>query len=291
MSSNPSSTPASGLPAPPTVFQAAIRGAVRDSRLILFYGICSAGYGFANLVFARNFRAGLMYLAGGIVIPGLIVLARALFKRVAYIEQARDEVIQGVQQAWLDRLKQLEREINDCRNIPGAYEMAQAAASQFDHARQVRENFHKLLSRRLETTELTFNRFSTGAEEVFRSLLDNLALIAERLQAVRTIDPEFIRSRIDGIEMEAKRNQGQLAETDRSELQILKDRLALRDKQIQAANALITENEKSLAILEKFGTAVIEMKTSSGFSSTALEETTAELEELARRVRKLGNSV
>ena len=291
MSSNPSSPPASGLPTPPTVFQAAIRGAVRDSRLILFYGICSAGYGLANLLLARNFRAGLMYLAGGIVIPGLIVLARALFKRVAYIEQARDEVIQGVQQAWLDRLKQLEREINDCRNIPGAYEMAQAAASQFDHARQVRENFHKLLSRRLETTELTFNRFSTGAEEVFRSLLDNLALIAERLQAVRTIDPEFIRSRIDGIEMEAKRNQGQLAETDRSELQILKDRLALRDKQIQAANALITENEKSLAILEKFGTAVIEMKTSSGFSSTALEETTAELEELARRVRKLGNSV
>lgn len=291
MSSNPSNPSVSALATPPTPFQAAIRGAVRDSRLSLFYGICASGYGLMTVVVARNPRLGLPYLIGGIMIPGLIVLMRAIFKRATYIEQARDEVVQGVQQAWLDRLKQLEREINDCRNIPGAYEMAQAAASQFDHARQVRENFHKLLSRRLETTELTFNRFSTGAEEVFRSLLDNLALIAERLQSVRTIDPEFIRSRIDGIEMEAKRNQGQLADADRSELQILKDRLALRDRQIHAANSLITENERSLAILEKFGTAVIEMKTSSGFSTTALEETTAELEELARRVRKLGSSI
>jgi hypothetical protein len=224
---------------------------------------------------------------GGLAIPGLVVLGRAVLRAQHYINQSRDDSRREIEQTWANQLKRLEREINDCRNIPGGYELAAAAASQFDHAKQVRENFQKLLGRRLETTELAFSRFDAGAEEVFRSLLDNLALISERLQAVRTIDPEYLRSRIEGIQLESGRNLGNIPDADQAELRILKERLALREKQMQAANALITENEKALAALEKFGATVIEMKTANGFSTAALDQTTSELEDLARRVRKL----
>jgi hypothetical protein len=125
----------------------------------------------------------------------------------------------------------------------------------------------EVLSRRMHAGEITYERYLRGAEAVYQAALGNLRETAIALRTVRAIDPALG----DGAQPVA-----------REVSKLPADRLALRDRQLGRAQALLSENEAAITALGRTAAALAETQTERGAAS--VEEAIAELQALAERV-------
>ena len=181
------------------------------------------------------------------------------------------------QEAYQRYLKtHLEEELQKCRDIEGIESYAGQGTRQLENIQIKFANVRELLEMKLRTGELTFGRFLGAAEQVTLSVLDNLKQIAGILKSAASIQPGYIRERLNELD----RNNRPSPE-DEAQKQALTERLDLWQEQLKKVHQLLTSNEAAMTEMEKISAAVAEWQTDGQFADTDFESAIARLQELA----------
>lgn len=141
---------------------------------------------------------------------------------------------------------------------------------QVDLFREKYLSFVEILDKKLNPSELTYNRYLSIAEQVFLGGLDNLENAALALKSVSAIDVERIHEELNIV--------GHV--THREELE---KRLRLHEEQTEYADMLLLENERALTQLDHVSTKIARINTLQGRAQVDLEEAMAELRRLIDR--------
>lgn len=141
------------------------------------------------------------------------------------------------------------------------------------------DNFQHLLDRKLDPTELTYNRFMTIAEQVFLGGIDNLGHAYNALRSVSAIDIDRLNSEISELEL--------LNDSSKeAHLETLLSRRDLRDGQHKKAALFLLENETALSQLDQVTAKLSDMNTVQGHALVELEDSMNELQHLINRAEK-----
>lgn len=199
-----------------------------------------------------------------------IVLWPVLFTRSESFAKALYGLTEDLAAAQQDKLSELEADFAELGYAQGAAQL------KLLHGKI--ENLVEVLKRRLNSGELTYGRYLGMAEQVYLSALDNLHEVAVALRSVSTIDPDYIRQRLDEL-----RGGSEASSDQEREFTALQNRHALFEEQNQRIAGLIAQNESAMTVLDKTATALAETKTAKGHASMDAEQAMAELETLAKR--------
>jgi hypothetical protein len=172
-----------------------------------------------------------------------------------------------------EKFQTLESDLEDVRSAQGL--------EQLRLLRDKLETLSEVLKRRMNAGELTYGRYLNTAEQVFLAAMDNLHEIAVALTSVRTIDSDYIESRLskmsDGDERGGERHR---------EIETLTERRTLLEQQMQKVSELFAQNEAAMTALDNTATALADVRTGKGHASMDAEAAMAELEKLAERAGK-----
>jgi hypothetical protein len=175
-------------------------------------------------------------------------------------------------------LQSLCGDLKECIQIKGAEQYSAQAQQQYRFIEDRYTKFKTMLAHKLNQGELTYARFLGAAEQVYLGGLDTLRRIVVLLQSVNTIDPEYIAMRL------AELNRlTQPEKADEREFATLKNRLELREQQLQQINQLLTDNEESMTVMSHTVATVAQMRTHGGLASMELDAAMDNLRELAGR--------
>ena len=173
----------------------------------------------------------------------------------------------------------LEKELEECAAIKGVESLAAQAVAQLSGIQEKFENVKELLNMKLHKEELTYARFMGAAEQVNLSVLDNLKDMVSLLKSAGSIHPDYIRKHLDKLahsQTQAEMTQGTS----------LRDRLKLREQQLEKAGAILTGNEEAMTQMEKISAAVAEWQTDNRFTETDFESAISRLQQLASRAHE-----
>lgn len=154
-------------------------------------------------------------------------------------------------------------------------------AKQVDKLQAKFESLTELLADKLDTSELTYNRYFGIAQEVFLSGLDNLTSIVAKLKSISEIDERHINKRLKLLE-----------ESDKQDLEVekekdtLRSRLAMRKNQLEFIKKLMLENEEAMTQLDSTTIAIANIDTIRGEAEIDMENSMAFLVEITERVGK-----
>ena len=143
---------------------------------------------------------------------------------------------------------------------------------------QKRTALIKVLDRRLDRKELTYSRYQSASDQVYRSALDNLHEVAVANDSVRSIDAGYIRRRIAELD-----GDGGDSESTRRERETLGKRAELREDQVARIERLLAQNEAALTTLDRTTSALADVPV--GQRPEEADEAMAALEDLADRAR------
>lgn len=188
----------------------------------------------------------------------------------AFVTRFRKEL----EQRRIDTLRHLECELKGINNND--------AVNQVKLFRAKYENFHSILDRKLDTTEITYNRYLSIAEQVFLNGLDNLENVAVTLKSISAIDIDRVRSEINTLE---KRNRKEEAQR----ITELATRLELHKKQRERVNDLLLINEKALTQLDMVSTKIANIDTKKNHAHLDMEDAMEELRHLISRADQYSN--
>lgn len=162
-------------------------------------------------------------------------------------------------------LGQLEKDLRDAGD--------QRGLKQIQLFKDKYQNFVEILSRKLDPTELTYQRYLTIAEQVFLGGLDNLEHAALAMKSVSAIDVAHLESELSVLERD---------DSDAAKKRVAEKRarLSLRESQLLRASALLLENEKALTQLDHVSAKIADVKTKQGRAQVDLEDAMAELQHL-----------
>jgi len=156
--------------------------------------------------------------------------------------------------------------------------------SQFERLKVKFDTFGELLRDKLDPHEITFSRYMGMAEQVYSGSLDNLYDIANILKGVKIIDHELIESRMMELESNSDMTEKQMREFD-----TLKERLSLRDTQLEKIEHYFSQNEEAMTQIDQTIAAIAEMRTESERASMDLESAMNRLSDLAKRAKQYSN--
>ncbi len=142
-------------------------------------------------------------------------------------------------------------------------------------------NFVGILNQTLSPEEITYGRYLGIAEQVYLSSLDNLEQAIGALTSIRTINPQHIEDRIQGIHAD-----GIVTDTEEIEQDSLNQRKDLYDKQLERVAALVAQNEQAMTKLDFTAAAIADIKTQSGQASMDMESAMEELQTLIEKAPK-----
>lgn len=142
------------------------------------------------------------------------------------------------------------------------------------------ETIRSTLSEKLKTTEITYGRYISSAEQVYLAVLDNAVTIALILKTLGGVDTTYINERIESLKKIPNPD-----DSDREEHRTLLERLQLYEAQLSKVNNLITKNEIAITEMDKMCAALAELRTVRGQASVDLESAIGEMEQLAKRVQ------
>ena len=179
-------------------------------------------------------------------------------------------------------LADLEARLKKGATLEGCRSYGDQALKQLDMVQQRFETMQTLLAAKFESTELTYSRYFVAGEQAFLAVLDTLDSITSRMQSACAIDPKYHDERVN-----AARRQKTLAPADEEELRTLKERMALRNSQLDAVNTLLTFNENAITEFDRVNAAIAEVKGAKAQTSVDLDGAMRELETLAQRAQKL----
>ncbi len=173
-----------------------------------------------------------------------------------YVEAYRQQLEQQRKQT----INKLRKELLDLK--------ADRASHQLELFQAKFDTFNQVLQRKLNPTELTFNRYMAMAEQLFLNGLDNLEKVALALSSVAAIDINVLDSRIAA---------GGHAGT---EIQHLLQRRQLYAQQHARVQELVAENEGALTKLDEVSTRLANTDFSSGKATMDMEHAIKELTHL-----------
>lgn len=174
----------------------------------------------------------------------------------------------------IDTLRHLEQELKEIQN--------DQAVNQVKLFRSKYDNFQSILDRKLDVTELTYNRYLSIAEQVFLNGLDNLENAAIALKSISTINSERIRKELQSMQNNnSKESEARIIE--------LKTRMELREKQLNRVSLLLLTNEKALTQLDQVATKIANIDTRQNHAHIDMEDAMDELRRLIARAEQYSN--
>lgn len=230
---------------------------------------CLAG-GYALLIHANPLALGALIVGGGIAAGNWVwqYVIKGEHNANKFVQRFREEL----KQQRIAALAILKQDLAQVGDVEGS--------KQIELFQQKFDTFVEVLGKKLDPSELTYNRYLSIAEQVFLGGIDNLENAALALKSVSAIDVDHI--------------QGQLKKLDKHDNQdkrdILENRLVLRQQQIQRASQLRLENEKALTQLDEVSTRLASINTKNTHSSVDLEESMEELQRLIQRADNYSKS-
>lgn len=145
---------------------------------------------------------------------------------------------------------------------------------------QKRAALIKVLDRRLDRSELTYSRYVSTSEQVYRSALDNLREVAVAIDSLGSIDTGYIKRRIAELD-----RAGGDTESAQRERDSLAQRTQLRDDQMARIERLLAQNEAALTTLDRTTSALADVPV--GQRPEDADAAMAALADLADRARML----
>jgi len=182
----------------------------------------------------------------------LFLLGAKPFRRLSAIDVAHQIETQDQ-----EKLKELKRYISKTQYLENVGNLGEKAANQLSQICERYDSFQKILPLKFSPNEITYSRYHTAVKQTFLSILDNLNLAATTLNHINSLD-----------------------------IQSIEERKLLREQQVQKLNELFSLNDKAITEFDRLSTALSEIQTRKGESSTGLEASIAELTELANRAKK-----
>ncbi|MGB3733889.1 MAG: hypothetical protein WA964_02955 [Ilumatobacter sp.] len=153
-------------------------------------------------------------------------------------------------------------------------------AEQLVALQQKRAALIKVLDRRLDPSELTYARYKSTSQQVYRSALDNLHEVAVANDSLSSIDTGYIQRRITELDAEASNS-----DSSQRERETLAQRAQLRDDQVARIGRLLAQNEAALTTLDRTTGALADVPV--GQRPEEADEAMAALADLADRARML----
>lgn len=168
----------------------------------------------------------------------------------------------------IEALKHLEDELSEIHN--------EQAVNQVLLFRRKYDNFQSILDRKLDSTELTYNRYLSIAEQVFLNGLDNLENAAIALKSISTINVDRINKDIQQLNQDqSKDNEARIIE--------LNARIALHQTQLNRVSELLLTNEKALTQLDQVAAKLANIDTRQNHAHVDMEDAMDELHRLIER--------
>ena len=138
--------------------------------------------------------------------------------------------------------------------------------------------FEELLRRKLNKSELTYDRYLGMTEQVYLAGLDNLNSIASIKKSISAMDIRHIRDR--SRKLKARANP---TDAEKKELAALKARYQLRNKQEEKVSTLLSKNEEAMTTMDRLMAALAEMNPGLSRATMDMDDAMQELERLAER--------
>ena len=214
-------------------------------------GMAGALFGFSGLV-ASIAVGGLFAAAGGFTTEFALRRDKNMKRIVSEINRQMEERRQAIvndlkMEIAQQRLKSAEKQLNDFQ-------------SKF-------ATFIDVLDDRFSPTELTFMRYSTVAEQVYLSGMDNLRNAVILQKASGMSDIEDLRKRLGGAKSAEENNEQAL----------LKERITGYEKTRKEIDDLMLMNERALTMLDQVTQKIARTQVSEGMASGDTETAMNEL--------------
>ena len=155
-------------------------------------------------------------------------------------------------------------------------------AEQLDKLQAKFDSLIELLADKLDTGELTYNRYLGIAQEVFLSGIDNLAAVVSALKSISEIDADYIEGHLEQLRSAADDEDSEI----RKEIETLETRLQVRRKQLDKIQHLLAENEEAMTRLDETTVAIADMDTGQGEAEVDMENSMAALAEITERAQR-----
>lgn len=214
---------------------------------------------------------GLGHLATQVLVRSDSVAAQHYRELRAQLDAKRakliDELEQNLKQGW---------------ETEGCKVHADQGQKQFNMVQKRFDTMQSLLGSKFDPAELTYSRYYIAGEQAFLAVLDTLDNIVAHLRSASAIDPQYNDERVNAL-----KHQKTLAAADGEELRTLKERMALRDTQLDTVNTLLTFNENAITEFDRVNAAIAGIKGVKSQTSVDLDSAMRELETLSERAKKL----
>lgn len=117
------------------------------------------------------------------------------------------------------------------------------------------KSFERVLKRKFEPGEMTYAQYHRVAEQTYLAALQNLREIVTTIEAIDSIDPDYIQGRMGELERVCSTNDG-LDDVQMQEVNTLKERWQLREDGLDKIDRLLTLNETAMTELEKIASTI-----------------------------------
>ena len=155
-------------------------------------------------------------------------------------------------------------------------------AKQLDKLQAKFDSLVGLLADKLDTGELTYNRYLGIAQEVFFSGIDNLAAVVSALKSISEIDADYIGEHLEQLRSAPDHGDSEI----RKEIEALETRLQMRQKQLDKIQHLLAENEEAMTQLDETTVAIADLDTGQGEAEVDMENSMKSLAEITERTER-----
>jgi cell shape-determining protein MreC len=177
---------------------------------------------------------------------------------------------QALEKATENKRIQLEKELIK-QNFPDG-------AQQLKRFKEKYDSLNELLQAKLDTGEMTYSRYNGIAQEVLHSGYDNLRNICQSLMSVSEINAPVIKKKLNSL--------SQLINQDadaKEQYETLKERLEVRQRQLDKIKHLTLENEKAMTLIDTTAAAIADMDAGQDEAKVDMENSMKMLAEMAER--------
>jgi hypothetical protein len=241
----------------------------------LLGGLAGALFGLPVLYFVA---AGGITIGGGSLIINLFLRGDKIASR--YISQL-NKIMRKKQAAIMETL---EESLRECCDFGDTGKIAQRALMQFSLIESRREEMKKLLSGKLEESEMTYARFVGAIEGACLSVLGNLSVLASVLKSENGIDENYALKQLVILKRD---KDGKTNVNIQRQIQALEESLRLAKSERDDAEGLLTKNEEAITALERLSAEIARLRTGE-FATADYESAIMEIQDLAKRAKNYG---
>lgn len=216
---------------------------------------------------------------------GLFTFVVNLFRRKSFENRYIRSLNKSLEQEKEAKLKRLRKKLEVLRKNRELVLYADQAQIQFDKIKEKFSSFTSMLSEKFSASELTFGRFLGTSEQVYLAVLDNLEKIVHSMESMNSIDLTYVETRLTHLNSLTSPEAADLAE-----IETMKKRKALHEKQRESVNRLLTCNEEAMTELDLSMSSIASAETMPDRASVDMEFARGELMRLAERTKNFKNS-